>query len=226
MLDIKRGIKMALLIAEIGQNFVGDLNLAKRMIWLAKEFGAGLVKFQLYGTGKLYTPNTELYRLAKESELSFLKAKDLFEYGQKMRIEVFFSVFDIERVKWCEVIGVKRYKVAYSQRHNAELLNSIKGGIIISSDHPVSLANKTLYCIPHYPTQLNELEFDRLSSFDGFSDHTIGLDASKIALARGARIIEKHFCVDHKTGVDAPWSMTPVELWELKQWEQTVSQVL
>jgi len=60
----------------------------------------------------------------------------------------------------------------------------------------------------------------------GFSDHTIGLDAAKIALARGAHIIERHFAIDHQTGVDAEWSMTPSELKELKRFETIVKGAL
>ncbi len=56
--------------------------------------------------------------------------------------------------------------------------------------------------------------------FDGFSDHTIGLDCAKIALARGAEIIEKHFTLDKSMyGPDHCLSMTPDELKELVRWE-------
>ena len=37
-----------MIIAEVGQNFQGDIGLAKHLIYLAKENGADLAKFQLY----------------------------------------------------------------------------------------------------------------------------------------------------------------------------------
>ena len=64
------------------------------------------------------------------------------------------------------------------------------------------------------------------SEYDGFSDHTIGLDCAKIALARGADIIEKHFSLCYNMGVDGKWSMTPSDLKELKRWEQVCKEVL
>jgi sialic acid synthase SpsE len=211
-----------LVIAEAGQNHCGDMELAHKLIILAKDNGADLVKFQLYDHNILYANRPDIQDVA----LSYDQAEELFNYGQGAGIEVFFSVFDIERVKWCEAIGVKRYKVAFSQRKNTELLDAIletDKPCIISSNRPTLF--DTLYCVPLYPTRIEELDFSDLDSFDGFSDHTIGLDAAKIAIARGAGIIEKHFSIDHKTGIDAPWSMTPDELKELRRFENVVKSI-
>ncbi len=226
-----------MIIAEIGQNFCGSMTLARTLIRLAKENGADLAKFQLYDHKKLYGNEPDV-------SLSFEDAKELFEYGKCVGIEVFFSVYDVERVKWCEEIGVKRYKVAYSLRDSEELANTIPDGKTIyvscepSRDYHAFLGRGAteLYCLPEYPARLKDLDFngrndswDSTNTFDmleGFSDHTIGLDAAKIALSRGAVIIEKHFAIDHTTGVDAEWSMTPDELKELKRFEGVVREVL
>ena len=200
-----------LIIAEIGQNHNGDMVMARKLITIAKELGAGLCKFQLYDHKELFGsrfPNVAL---------SFGQAKDLFDYGDEIGMEVFFSVFDVERVKWCGEIGVKRYKIAYSQKDNIELFKAVWTAdkpFIVSSDVPTIFS--TLYCIPHYPAQVNEYMLDKLSAFDGVSDHTIGIDLAKIALARGAKIIEKHFTLDKKLlGPDHILSIEPDELAEL-----------
>jgi N,N'-diacetyllegionaminate synthase len=206
-----------MIVAEIGQNHCADIELAKYLIFQAKANGADLVKFQLYDS-------TVLYGEKQNTELSRNDANYLFGYGQGIGIDVFFSVFDTERVAWCEEMGVKYYKLAYSQRNNDELISAI------------NQTNKTwfgsgidLYCIPKYPTELSDLHFNRIDfteAWYGYSDHTIGLNACKIAIARGAKIIEKHFALDHQTGVDAPWSMTAEELRELAEWQRTVKCVL
>ncbi len=67
---------------------------------------------------------------------------------------------------------------------------------------------------------------DFLGTFQGFSDHVIGLGAAFMALARGASIIEKHFAIDHETGVDAAWSMTPPELKGLRHFADSCSEAL
>ena len=222
-----------MIIAEIGQNFDGCFELAKELIQLAKDNGADKVKFQLYDTEALYAPDAPTRQQAWESELDKRQASYLFNYGREVvGIEVFFSVFDIERVEWCESMGVERYKVAYSQKGNMELAKAIyatcKPAMISSNGiHEVfSNDTKDLYCVPKYPAELSDVDVDYAGNFEGFSDHFVGLDMSKIFLAMGAEIIEKHFAVDHETGVDAPWSMTPQELKELKRWEQVCKKIL
>ena len=212
-----------MIIAEIGQNFLGLMDLATDLIRLAKDNGADLAKFQLYDHKKLYgdkdIPNVEL---------SFEQAKGLFEYGKQVGIEVFFSVFDVERVKWCEEIGVKRYKIA-SLLDDDTVINAVKatGRDIIestASGRRFPYPHKALYCPSGYP-QTN-IDLRNLRWADGFSDHTLNLTASKVAISRGAQIIEKHFAIDHETGIDAKWSMTPDELRELKRWADVCKQVL
>ena len=161
----------------------------------------------------------------------------LFDYGQEIGIEVFFSVFDVKYVEWCERIGVKRYKIPCEMR-DYDVWQAIgrtgKRAIISynkTGKFPYGILATMIYCVPEYPTPLSSLDFEHHDvRFNGFSDHTIGLDAAKIALARGAQIIEKHFLPD---GVnkdiafpDAPWSMTPDELAELVRWEKVCQEVI
>jgi len=224
---------MAIIIAEIGQNHCGDIGLARKLILLAKNNRATYCKFQLYDHNMLYgdtdIPNVEL---SKE------QAFELFNFGKDNGIEVFFSVFDVERVKWCEEMGVKRYKVACDKHTNTNLMGALRDTgkmIYISSSCyyvPWDFSKAmVLYCVPRYPTPPDILELDYGLNWEagwaqGFSDHTIGLDCAKIAIARGAQIIEKHFAIDHKTGIDARWSMAPRELRELRRWADVCKEVL
>jgi len=208
------------------------------MMYEAMWAGADLVKFQLYRTEKLHPVGSQYYDISKLNELTFEQAKELFRCGQEIGIEVFFSVSDVERVKWCEGIGVRRYKVACSQGGNNLLIYAINDTgkeLIISQSEFKPLQGvfnsdvKYLYCIPQYPTSIDELEMLSILNYDGFSDHTIGLDVAKIALARGAHIIEKHFCLSRYgegNNPDIAGSMLPSELLELRRWENLVKQVL
>lgn len=221
-----------MIISECGINWKGDIELAKRMILESKVCGADLAKFQLYNTESIHKPGSKFYDISKLNELSLEDADELFNYGKSVGIEVFFSIADIERVDWCEKIGVQRYKVAFSNRNNIELINYIWGTnkpVIISSDRP--LLFECLYCVPIYPAPLSNLNFNKISfdDFDGFSDHTVGLDAAKIALSRGAKIIEKHFCLSRNgqgDNPDIPGSMLPEELLELVRFSNIVERSL
>lgn len=204
--------------------------MAKELIKEAKGAGADLAKFQLYDAesdrGKPY------YDWVKAHELTFDQAKMLFGYGIEIGIEVFFSVFDVERVGWCEKIGVKRYKIACNMR-NKDVWQAIsrtgKRAIISHNDvgtFPYGVLATTIYCPPGYPSSKPDFQLNDVR-FNGLSDHFVGLDVAKIALARGAQIIEKHFCLEHNSLYpDNDWSMTPDELKELVRWEKVCKEVL
>lgn len=76
-----------------------------------------------------------------------------------------------------------------------------------------------LHCTSQYPTPLNEVNLramDTLAAFGlhvGYSDHTSGILVAIAAVARGARVIEKHFTLDRAMdGPDHAASLEPDEL--------------
>ena len=86
-----------------------------------------------------------------------------------------------------------------------------------------------LYCVSKYPTPLNELDFKKIdfTIYGGFSDHTEGVTAPITAMARGAKIIEKHFTIDKKMyGPDHSGSMTPEELKEICNFRDNLKECL
>jgi len=136
-------------------------------------------------------------------------------------------VFDIERVRWREEIGVSNYKYASRSITDKELINSIidtKKKIIVSlgywdkPEFPTFFPQDRtdfLFCVSKYPTEFSDLNFSEIDFkiYAGFSDHTVGIAAPLVAMSRGARIIEKHFTLDKSLyGPDHKGSMTPVEL--------------
>jgi sialic acid synthase SpsE len=219
-----------LLIVEVGQNHMGNMSLAKEMVYQAKESGAFMVKFQLYDSFKLYGEK-------QTSELSRDDTYKLWDYCEGKNgigINCMFSVFDLDRVQWCKDIGVKWLKIAYSKQSDSELIEAchkvVGDRLIVSTGikNPITGVIK-LYCVPKYPARVRDLMFgdiDFMITHHGFSDHTVGLEASKLALARGARYIEKHFCWNHSLGVDAPWSMDLPQLKELIAYEKYLDEVI
>jgi sialic acid synthase SpsE len=212
------------IIAEVGQNFT-SIKMATDMIKSAKASGASLVKFQLYDS-------LELYGVKQKTELSRGQAETLVQAGKDYGIPVFFSVFDKERLDWCRELGLEYYKIAYSQRNNVDLVSAIPpdARCFISCKNVNDHADPPcwvdhLFCIPCYPATHNMILFPEFDEYEGFSDHTVGLDVAKVAISRGAYWIEKHYCVDHNTGVDAAWSMTEAELRELVAFEKVAKSI-
>ena len=115
------------IIAEIGVNHNGDINLAKKLIDKAKESGASAVKFQSYKAEKLANTNTPKVKYQKinskdkkESHFQMLKkyelsVKDHFilnEYCNKICIDFLSTPYDVESAKLLNNLNVKLFKVA------------------------------------------------------------------------------------------------------------------
>lgn len=235
-------MKCAEIIAEIGQNHNGDMELAKRLIRASKESGADVAKFQLYDAKKLFPKDgNPWYEYNCKTELSRAQIDVLANECHKCGIEFMASVFDVDRVDWLESIDVKRYKVASRSVRDQRLIERLSDTgkpIIISlgmwgqPEFPtVEGASEVdyLYCVSKYPTQLVDLHLNSVdfSRYAGFSDHTIGISASLAAISRGARIIEKHFTLDKELfGPDHKGSMLPEELSALVIFASEISEAL
>jgi len=229
------------IIAEIGQNHNGDMQLAKELINAAKENGADVAKFQLYDVDSIFQPDFCWYAAAKEAELNKEQACELAATCAQAEIEFMASVFDIERVAWSEEIGVRRYKIASRSVRNQPLLHAVAAtgkDIIVSLGMwdgvgfpivPSRARVDYLYCVTKYPAAPEDLDFLSIdfNRYAGFSDHTIGLDAALVAMARGARMIEKHFTLDRRMpGPDHAGSMEPQELAALCRFAGSFSRIL
>ncbi len=230
------------IIAEIGQNHNGDMELARRLIREAKASGADVAKFQLFDARALFKKEgNEWYDYNCKTELSRADVGLLAEECEKAGIEFMASVFDTKRLAWLEEIGARRHKIASRSIKDAALIQAVaKTGkrMLVSLgfwdqpefpriDAPGGV--DFLYCIAKYPTPLSDLHLKSVdfTRYKGFSDHTIGVVAPIAALARGAQIIEKHFTLDKEMyGPDHSGSMTPDELKTLVEFRNAFKEAL
>ena len=219
------------IIAEIGQNHNGDIELARRLIREASRNGADVAKFQVYDAKKLFTKeNNPWYEYNCKTELSHKDIKVLSDECKNNNIEFMASVFDIERIEWLEEVSVKRYKLASRSINDESLINALirtNKPLIVSlglwkEDYLPNIKSNAnvqfLYCISEYPTDLNKINFNSIDfeKYDGFSDHTIDFHTSMIALARKAKIVERHLTLDKEMyGPDHACSMDIEELSKL-----------
>lgn len=236
------------IIAELGINHNGDMERACEMIEVAKSCGAEVAKFQIYIPERvldLKKPRiVEHWDTIKAAELSFKDVRLLKDVCDAEGIEFFASVFHPDRVEWTEQIEVERYKIASRSIYDMELAFAIAAtgkSIILSwgyhelrKGYPVLINHqaawdrtKHLYCISKYPTPLNELQLNFGGRYDGFSDHTMGITASIVAMSLGATIIEKHFTLSRKLpGCDQSCSIEPSELRQLCDMRDEIEVIL
>ena len=233
-----------IIIAEIGINHNGSIDLAHELIRQARIAGADIAKFQFYDPHKIFGPqgpfpNAEALTQALTVQFGFDHAKQLKTWCDQEGIEFMASAFDLERFGWTETLGVRRHKIASRAAQDRELCERILGsgqdtfvslgfwqGDGIPYPHPNA---KYLYCVPKYPCPYEDLDLPRsfgASIYEGFSDHTIGIEAALVAVGRGARVIEKHFTLNKGLpGPDHVCSATPDELAELSRLARLMEKV-
>ena len=225
------------LIAEIGINHNGDIDLAKKMILSSKKSGAHFAKFQFYKKDVRLKKNSLTEFLHETADYSEMSLSDIFErsrlnledccelinYGKKINMPVFFTVFDIKSAEEISSLGQKMVKVASMDCNNISLhkkLNELDFETIIISTGMTTFSEivRTLSvyeekeillmsCRSSYPARLSDIDLgeikfliDNTSKFVGYSDHTEGDHASLLAVAAGATFIERHFTINKNLG--------------------------
>ena len=123
------------IIAEAGVNHNGDINLAKKLIDVAKDAGADTVKFQTFKTERFLSKNIVVPKHVKSTESLFdtIRKLELSEEGHyelskycKRKGIIFMSTpMDNNSVDLLDNIGVPVFKVASSDLDNLPLLDYI-----------------------------------------------------------------------------------------------------
>ncbi len=128
-----------LIIAEAGVNHNGDIEIAKKLIDVAADAGADLVKFQTFSGDRLATPsanqaayqvqNTEV-KVPQRTMLQKLELDEnthavLIEHCEDRGIGFFSTGFDIESVNLLIKLGQRRFKIPSGEITNLPLLRHI-----------------------------------------------------------------------------------------------------
>ncbi len=216
-----------LIVAEIGNNHEGNFEVAKKLVREAANCGVDAVKFQTFKTEHYVShSDTARFERLKSFELSDSQFSELAELARSLGLMFFSTPLDLPSANFLNKI-VDSYKIASCDNNFYPLLETIcqTGKPIILSSGIVDLEQiqasqkfietcwqnrkidgdlAILHCVSSYPVppeQANLLAIpfmrDRLQTTIGYSDHTIGIDACLSAVAIGAKILEKHFTLDH-----------------------------
>ena len=156
--------KTPFFVAEVSANHNGSLPHAKKLIKIAKKYGADAVKLQTYTPdtltinsnkpdfkirGGLWNGKT-LWDLYNKAQTPFEWHKELFNYAKKLKITCFSTPFDESAVDLLESLNCPFYKVASFEMNHIPLIKKIaqtKKPIIISTGmanlKEIDLAYKT-----------------------------------------------------------------------------------
>jgi len=174
-----------------------------------------------------------LYDLYKEAYTPWEWHQALFDVAKEEGLICFSSPFDKTAVDLLENLEVPAYKIASFEITDIPLIEYVasKGKPIIISTGIAELDDinlaldackrmgnsdiALLKCTSSYPAPVNEANMimvkdlaERFGVVAGLSDHTMGSTVPIVATVLGAKIIEKHFILNHDIGgPDAEFSM-------------------
>lgn len=174
------------IIAEIGMNHNGDINLAKEIIDAAKSSGCDAVKFQIFTAEKLVTKSAKTYgnekghlpdsqqEMYKKYELTKEQYLELREYSESKGLVFFASVWDEENTDLLDDVGGSCFKTGSMDITHLPMLQHIakKGKPVLLStgmatfeeiDKAIEIIKKEgnnnivlLHCISGYPTKIED----------------------------------------------------------------------
>jgi len=166
---------------------------------------------------------------------------ELFEYAKKNGIVFISTPSSLECAKFLLSIGVPAFKIASMDlTYNSFLRGISKLGkpIILSTgmgslteiEEAINNISSTglddiilMHCVSNYPALPKELNLLNIKTLKlafglpvGFSDHSLGITSSIVAVTLGACVIEKHITISRKLkGPDHSFSLEPNELKKL-----------
>ena len=210
------------IIAEIGMNHNGDLELAKRMVRAAAKCGADAVKFQTFKTELLYARDFPDFEQRRKMELPYEWHHPLMSLSNDAGMEFISTPFDLDSAAFLDELGVPCFKVASCDLNNYPFLRRLakKGKPLLVStgfstlaeiDQAVATVRQTgndelvlLHCVASYPAPAADCNLRAIQTLRqafgtvvGLSDHTADPSVAPIAAtALGACVLEKHFTVD------------------------------
>lgn len=176
-----------------------------------------------------------LYRLYEKAYTPWEWQPGLKEEAEKIGLDFLSTVFDPTSVDFLEDMGLDLYKIA-----SFELVDIPLIGYVASKKKPIILSTGMgtfdeiqgavdaireqgndqiilLHCASAYPAVSDEMDLVTIKDMEhhfgvpvGLSDHSLGSVAAVTAVALGARVIEKHFCLSREIeNPDASFSMEP-----------------
>lgn len=213
--------KKTKIIAEVGFNHAGDIDVGAKMIEAVAESGADMVKFQTYKASDIASPTAPHYEAIKCGEMTLEQHETLAKVAKSCGIEFLSTPFSEWAIELLEKVGVNAYKVSSMDCNNKHLLRILaqtgKPLYVSTGMSTIAEITETLeflkteksgsvtlfHCLSLYPAEAKDLNLTIIPFMKktfgvpvGYSDHYPGIKACLAAAFKGAVIIEKHFTLD------------------------------
>jgi sialic acid synthase SpsE len=232
------------IIAEIGVNWYGDIDIAKQMIHEASIAGVDAVKFQTFNE-----ENIKHYPQKIKDELTSMildeeKVRELIKYTHSNSLLFGTSVMYKEAFDWLGEIDI--LKIRYNDRKNRTIKNCVEEYLmknktltVVSTDltniriyDDIYYGYKRIYCVPKYPPTLTDIDISKLdnSLFYGYSNHYPTPYVAMIAISNRMYYVEVHVKEELNFGdepaIDSEVSISFDELSHICKFRNTLTSML
>lgn len=175
----------------------------------------------------------DLYGLYTKTKTDFNLADNLITYAKSIDMPWFASVFGTNGLNFLEAYNCPAYKIASFELTDTSLIRAVTKTakpVVLSTgladlneiDQAMQCVNPhnavLMHCVSAYPTKLEQANLWRIQNFAslfpcpiGYSDHTRGIMSGPLAVAMGARLIEKHLSLPGTNPEDDAFSLHPHE---------------
>jgi N-acetylneuraminate synthase/N,N'-diacetyllegionaminate synthase len=224
-----------LIIAEAGVNHFGDIEKAFRLVDMAVDAGADVLKIQHFYTDRMIGNSAvewqDRMRGKELSEDSIHRIKEYCEYrgilflctphddwalrflDQELNLPA-FKIGSGEVENWPFLAQVARCGKPIILSTGMYRMDQIHEAVRVLADNGCP-ALAILHCVTSYPAQpaaINLKVMDEIQSFFsgpvGYSDHTAGTTVPLAAVARGAAVIEKHITLERDVPNAQDWKVS------------------
>src|SRR3954466_12628363 len=185
--------------------------------------------------GPTYGEHREALELSRDDYV------ELQRHSRELGITLFATPFDVESADFLAELDMPAYKLASADLANTPLLRHVAalgkplllstGGAriedvdrAIGAIRPLNEQIAILQCTAAYPCETEDLNLRVITTLRerypdyviGLSDHQNGISMALVAYMLGARVIEKHFTLNHAwKGTDHRFSLMPEGLRKL-----------
>lgn len=183
------------------------------------------------------------YEFTKED---FIEIK---KYCEKKKIIFLSTPYDENSIEWLEDLNIAAYKISSGDLTNYPLLKKIcskKKPILLSTGmatlkevietvnfiYSNNIHDLCIFqCTTNYPSSFEELNLNVIETYKkefpdcliGFSDHSLGIEASIGAASKGVKLIEKHITLDRE--MDGPDHKASLDPEQLNQWVKSIRNI-
>ena len=203
------------IIAEIGHNHKGSVEIAKKLFLSAKNCGADAVKLQKRDNKNLFIKNfyNQIYdnknsygktygQHREKLEFGYKEYKELLKYSKKIKIKFICTPFDFNSLDFLEKFDLDGYKIA-----SADLKNLLLQEKIAKSNKPIFLSTGGGTLLDIKKAAKNILKFNKkLSILHCTSSYPCDVENMNLNIIT---LLKKEFpklvigLSDHENGIDA-----------------------